>query len=158
MEDLLLGAGKYVAGALGAMVFMFVLDVLCTSRAEQEQDKEDAKDGILRGKEAGRFVAMAEKNVREYEKNLERLRNLNAIAKGTTDGGFSRRGALLVDSCWPIPEPEPEELSPYQAGQAAYCLGKEAEDNPFREDAYLGSEWEAGYYNSMKGDIAGWNY
>ena len=45
-----------------------------------------------------------------------------------------------------------EELSPYEAGIAAYCLGKEEEDNPYHDDEELGTDWEAGYCTASKQD------
>ena len=62
MEELLLGAGKYVAGVLGGMVFMLIIDILVSR--DKTGDKEDASLGILRGKEADHFQGMAEENVR----------------------------------------------------------------------------------------------
>ena len=72
MEELLLGAGKYVAGALGALVFMFIIDmlVLRDKTGDKERDKRDACNGILRGQEATNFHNMVEatnKEVRRQE-------------------------------------------------------------------------------------------
>ena len=110
MEENTVGFIYCLYAALGVMVFLFILDRYVSSRAAQERDKQDAAHGILKGKEAGRFVALAEKAVRDAKVREEIWRNL----------------PYMLDK-------EPEELTPYQAGRAAYCLGKQAEDNPFRD-------------------------
>ena len=72
MEELLLDALKYVAAALGGMVFMFILDVIATDRQQDALKGEDACNGILTGKDAQNFVAMVEENFKRAEERRER--------------------------------------------------------------------------------------
>lgn len=86
-------------------------------------------------------------------KNLEEVEERARLA---AERFIERFGLPTKDAIWydlpPMFDEKPEELTPYRAGRAAYCLGKQAEDNPFRDDAYLGSEWEEGFYNTMRED------
>ena len=84
MEELLLGAGKYVAGALGVMVFMFIIDmlVLRDKTGDEERDKRDACNGILRGDEAARFQEMAEEAVRIAKRKDDYERKSIPATKG----------------------------------------------------------------------------
>ena len=152
MEELLLDSIKYILVALGGMIFALVLDVM----AKRGDDKSDAANGILRGKEAEDFVALAEENAR-------RANDIGALLPpraGDTTGtlyrpksiGEGERRALIAAERFRslFATDDIEELSPYQAGIAAYSLGKRDEDNPYRDEDYLGSEWEAGYYYAMR--------
>ena len=69
MEELLLGAIKYVAAALGGMVFMFILDVISTDIQQDSLKSADACNGILRGEDATDFDNLVKENTKRALKS-----------------------------------------------------------------------------------------
>lgn len=76
MEELLLEIIKYIATFLGGMICSVGLDVFVArdKTGDEQRDKEDACNGILRGQAAENFLAQVDEvNKHFYKKEKKRL-------------------------------------------------------------------------------------